>query len=659
MGIDTDWLKWLQEIAPNGFLKQLPTTQNDVVIIDLTEIVYAFLNSSGERKFVDFQNDVRNRLEWECKINKSLKHFVFLLDNIENAVFCKCVTRIIDREKTCFTNEELVNLGIYESVCLSPADGDSQNEYLGDVHLSSERVMYRITKDAEKGIIGTEPEKYWMTRALRSFIEEKVRDVVITVVKGVNFKAASEACMQYHKGKTSTVAEVRASKFGILVTLDDVPKCLTHLGDREMGAMFDVLNNHKVSTKRGIYVMSHTKEPVIDTFKSSRIGEADIKFMEYIDSKMGESFVLRSKDTDWPLIVLLNMEKFIDPETGNVPMNIYVDRSHAFVKYFVNKKNGVETKKKTEEPWCCIDVVALWRGIIDYFSRNYPNVPNPVETLVTLMLLAKSDYVYPFGILERYMTKTETLIALRMNKGGHALLSTNPTGEKEKKPSNVVTASKIWKTFKASEDFRAMTYTTDKGYFIKRNAPTQGNKYALKTVLVNERRVCSMILHLYKDHFKKMIPEDAKINSFDDLRLASLSFKHKNNMSDRDARMEIPCEAAVKSNARRLNFNIIYWLRAYVPGFKLDLPTERVHLSTITNEIPVELRSKGHMSLFGWKLVHLEARDKKTLSELEENLTLIISENKYSLCVITNEIVPYKFIESLPVYEKLIRHLAC
>lgn len=674
------------EMVPEAFFEELPDKNFEVCLSDLTETVYAFLLKKEEKYFVDLQKNIRSSLDWELKTNKELKSHIFLLDNMVNAIYSKCVTRIIDRKKTCFTNEELVNLGIYEKVELTLMEDPEAS--MDGFKPKNSLPVYQLTTKAKHAIVGEEPEKYWMTRTLRTFIEEKVRDIIIETVSSENFKKASIACSNYYGAKASSVSDRRAASHGIVVALKDVPKRKEDKSqrsiDKTFDTLFDEMNNGMLTAEtddnsgqdRGLYIMGHCKEGVrIHCCKPPVTGEADIETMNFIDERLGSSFLLKSKDSDWPLIVLLNMEKFIDVETGDIPIRIMIDRSHAFMRRSNgnNNNNGKEELKQTpdggdntkakkqKKKVCYIDVVALWRGIISYFKKEYPEVKNPVETMVAMMMFTGTDFVYDFGILERYMTKTEKLVALKSQRGGHSLIN-DGTNEAEKTPSNIITPAKVWSFFKKDAKFRKATCPSSKSFFVARNAPIAGDKMSLKTVLVNETRLYHMALYLYLDHYKKHLTDEemARIKNFDDLREAVKTLPNRKNLSDRDAKMEVPSHVNVLTNARRLNFNMIYWLRSYIPGFRLGLSTERISTREIferlERKVPPIYSAISHLFLFGWKLIPLNTYDEKAKLEQEENLTLVSKGEHTWLCVMTNEIIPYECIEDIRIYHEYVCH---
>ncbi len=116
---------------------------------------------------------------------------------------------------------------------------------------------------------------------------------------------------------------------------------------------------------------------------SRSVGEGEIKAIYYLTKetkltygvlnlKEKPSITLVSRDTDILILILLCMLDNIDPETGDVPVNIFLF-------------DGIKV-------W---NMCMLWRWIYDWFSlpenKKY-NTRNPIETLALLAIFCGTDY---------------------------------------------------------------------------------------------------------------------------------------------------------------------------------------------------------------------------------------------------------------------------
>ena len=108
---------------------------------------------------------------------------------------------------------------------------------------------------------------------------------------------------------------------------------------------------------------------------SKKIGESDLKIPWHISGGEGVNYLVRSKDFDIVLILLLHLRKWIST-AGNIRYGILIDQG----------KN-------------VIDVVAVWRNILYYFHTECPLVTCPVEVVAYLFLFNKTDYTSGFPFL--------------------------------------------------------------------------------------------------------------------------------------------------------------------------------------------------------------------------------------------------------------------
>lgn len=133
-----------------------------------------------------------------------------------------------------------------------------------------------------------------------------------------------------------------------------------------------------------IYVVPGEK-PCIRVEPSSEIGEGDLKIVRHISMLEGGNVYVRSCDTDMIVILLLNMRRWINRETGHVRFGIFLDTAS-------NASAAASGKN-------LIDVVSLWRSILTVFRDKYPGIPCPIETVCLLLLLTGGDYAEGFSQL--------------------------------------------------------------------------------------------------------------------------------------------------------------------------------------------------------------------------------------------------------------------
>lgn len=115
--------------------------------------------------------------------------------------------------------------------------------------------------------------------------------------------------------------------------------------------------------------------------QSSRIGEADLKIarqlLGLIPLETSIDVLVQCKDTDLIPILLLNMRSFMH-KSPVIPVRLILDLSNAY---------GQGEYLDVRQMWQCIQLNLL---------PLYPHVKHPVETIVLLMVMSKTDYVANF-----------------------------------------------------------------------------------------------------------------------------------------------------------------------------------------------------------------------------------------------------------------------
>lgn len=192
------------------------------------------------------------------------------------------------------------------------------------------------------------------------------------------------------------------------------------------GGIVRSLNMDNMSLEPRLIVCSpYTTQPfTCDTYC---IGEAEQKAPKYVSDIKEGPILVSCYDTDILPILLLNARDWIDLETKDIKVDVYVDLTHQGSGTHlpgparddsadhnsdildrpskkaattstsggnrpVNAPNG-DKKKKAPVRKIMVNVVALWRAIIDDFNVTMPNIKNPIEVVVLLMAMCGGDFV--------------------------------------------------------------------------------------------------------------------------------------------------------------------------------------------------------------------------------------------------------------------------
>ncbi len=138
------------------------------------------------------------------------------------------------------------------------------------------------------------------------------------------------------------------------------------------------------------------------------LGEADVKvfswlFAELKGKKTPQTVWICCYDTDSIPVLLLNMYKLIDPETGRIPHRIYLDLTYRNTASIDIEDLSEEDRKLLKEnprgasAWTLSttvwDMVVLWRDIHRMFGQCFSGIRNPVETFCTLLVMGATDFV--------------------------------------------------------------------------------------------------------------------------------------------------------------------------------------------------------------------------------------------------------------------------
>lgn len=163
-----------------------------------------------------------------------------------------------------------------------------------------------------------------------------------------------------------------------------------------------------VSQKRGIERLPQTK-----------VGEADVKIPRFIVKGNGtKRYLVVSQDTDIIFILLLHLKRLLPFEDG--------------LEVWLDTQTPKDRRMGLSHPYRFINVIALYNAIIELFEREYPEVKNPIETVVLLAYSRETDFTAGFDSSLRVSDATiwNTFSALHtpeevMRERGYVLFNTN------------------------------------------------------------------------------------------------------------------------------------------------------------------------------------------------------------------------------------------
>ncbi len=130
------------------------------------------------------------------------------------------------------------------------------------------------------------------------------------------------------------------------------------------------------------FIVSGNGEPP-RRIPSPAIGEADVKIPRFIvKGNNTKRYLVVSQDTDIIFVLLLHLKTLLPFEEG---FELWLDTQPP-----TDHKAGVSRIRRF------IDVTALYHAILDLFGREYPQVANPIETLVFLTYAMETDFTRSF-----------------------------------------------------------------------------------------------------------------------------------------------------------------------------------------------------------------------------------------------------------------------
>lgn len=120
--------------------------------------------------------------------------------------------------------------------------------------------------------------------------------------------------------------------------------------------------------------------------ESTRIGEADVKFPRFItapvEGRGTHSYMVVTPDTDAIGALLAHMKTLVGHDDG--------------VELWLDSQTPTDRKWGISRPYRFINIRALYYAIVELFREEYPNVENPIETLIFLINALETDFTAAF-----------------------------------------------------------------------------------------------------------------------------------------------------------------------------------------------------------------------------------------------------------------------
>lgn len=165
-------------------------------------------------------------------------------------------------------------------------------------------------------------------------------------------------------------------------------------------AKLGALGQRVMSKYAAVQVFScDRKHPKLEV---SSVGEGEQKVISYIDRKDTQhmSYLIVCGDNDVIYSLLMRMPSLINPETGRIEKEIWVDLS---------QQNRHTMTPNTEDPTRFVNVVDLWTKLMLHFHKHAPLVKNPIETFSFLACCTGCDFNDAMEPTVRGLKTSETI----------------------------------------------------------------------------------------------------------------------------------------------------------------------------------------------------------------------------------------------------------
>lgn len=560
MGLEAGWRKILLELFGYCFLDSMPTNVSIKYVID-DYFLAGFRLIYGVDNWGDLRRRVVQRTTGYDALSKNIEIYIALFDEKRFVPLAKSPTQMKRLEKS--------------SMPLSPEECDAFMPGYTDLH--------SIDKNAKPGEY---IHRAWITGAAKAKIIAFMTDAFCDV--------------DYPDKSTARRIVIDGAKVDYLVSNEKLARRnFSHVkNDIDTERYLDPLVAYEceinIPTKSehliGMGKQDGTGFKSCTLYHSNTVGEADMKIVLHITRLLpyGNVFI-NSCDSDMIAILLLNMKDWIDPKTGKIPHSIYLDNTSA--------KEGAKSSY--------VDIVLLWTSILAYFEIHFPNVVNPIEVFVSLMIVSGSDYVES---LKQVTTPLQIWKAFQ--NGGYELLFQPPETRtllsfNPKKKTLTKSNETIYENPKLMSDLNINEF----GSFLSKSAnlpthalvlctQTYGNANAYHEVNLLEDKFYEFILFVFQ---LKLIASKEKTHVSLPTAINEKYLFLKNLATQKDAKtthaptkLDMKSPEEIKAEIRRLAWNLDYWINGGKPNRKFEHKEEPYFQNCL------ETNSDG-ISIWGWE----------------------------------------------------------
>lgn len=156
------------------------------------------------------------------------------------------------------------------------------------------------------------------------------------------------------------------------------------------GAVVEQSTGDSRTLERKRVILQHMMNPWIG--ESSQIGEGEVKIVKHTSVPHDGTYYIRACDSDLIPLLLLAAKEWIDAETGQIHKRVYLNTSRDEI--WLNDKLPSRNQKAgpVKSAETLLDVVQLWRCILYEFREKYPQIKDPIEVMVLMMILRGTDY---------------------------------------------------------------------------------------------------------------------------------------------------------------------------------------------------------------------------------------------------------------------------
>lgn len=131
-----------------------------------------------------------------------------------------------------------------------------------------------------------------------------------------------------------------------------------------------------------------SKQGQVTRLETTHVGEADVKIPRFIvHGNRTSSYMVVSQDTDIIFVLLLHLKTLLANKSR--------EESDDFTLW-LDTQTPQDKKMGADRLYRFIDIKCLYYDILDLFALEYPNVKQPIETLVFLVYSLETDFTRPF-----------------------------------------------------------------------------------------------------------------------------------------------------------------------------------------------------------------------------------------------------------------------